>query len=664
MKMAYAERTLESNSVQSAEFSYKDSGKVFHAFISGLYSDKIKSITREIWSNAYDAHVEAGIPDKPFEVTFPSTLNLTFRVRDFGLGMSHDFMMGGYTLIGNSTKDQSNSQVGGFGWGRLSPLSYTDSYTIMTYMGGVGRAYSVVLSEEGRPQVNYNGVFETDEPDGTMITFPIKTSDAHSFTQKAKEVAKGFDVKPIIKPHRDDITLDDKEVVLKGTFWELVKGYSERSYAKMGCAMYPIDQYQFTEKVKRILQKNLIITFPIGALSVTASRENLSYGSKEPTVASIIKAVGDIQAEVGGIFLNSVKQATSLWNAMELYTEGSRSGMLYKEVLEQADYGNGELKNFLSYNSKFIYATTISHSSMGRYVRPSRSDSGIFRSYSNACLIVSRKGDVRTSARIKGWFRDRVNPIANTYEYYIWKHCEDTGDETDLSNFFSLAPEVPVYYVKDMKDPGPDKRITPNKVSVKYLHVNGYWYDTDLKDGLFEKGGVYVKLSNNNSQSNYNLDFIREVCDRLNQKVYGVPKTLWKNFESAPQWVVVDKYIHERLMKNIIRERVNQRKHELYHSYFSDDLTSLPINIPVPTLPRVVKKTYPSYHTYVDNHPTCKDYEEKIRKLSERLKEMYPALLFLTRKGAGQDLLTHYVECVNKCNQFEIDTNQTTVKGD
>jgi len=659
MKMAYAERTLESNSVQSAEFSYKDSGKVFHAFISGLYSDKIKSITREIWSNAFDAHVEAGIPDKPFEVTFPSAFNLTFRVRDFGLGMDHDFMMGGYTLIGNSTKDQSNSQVGGFGWGRLSPLSYTDSYTIMTYSGGIGRAYAVVLSEEGRPQVNYNGDFETDEPDGTMITFPIKTSDAGIFTQKAKEVSKGFDVKPIIKPHRDDITLDDKEVVLKGTFWERVKGYSNTSYAKMGCAMYPIDQYQFTEEVRKVLQKNLIITFTIGALSVTASRENLSYGSKEPTVASIIKAVKDIQAEVGDIFLDSVKQATSMWNAMELYMEGSLSGMLSKEVLEQADYGNGELKNFLSHKSSFIYATPISHSSMGRYVRPSRFDYRIFLSFSNACLIVSRKGDVRASARIKGWFRD----IANTYEYYIWKHCEGTGDETDLSNFFSLAPEVPVYYVKDMKDPGPNKRITPNKVSVKDLR-NAYWYDIDLKDGLFEKGGVYVKLSNNNSQSNYNLGFVGEVCEKLGQRVYGVPKTLWKGFESAPQWEVVDKYIHERLIKGIVRERVNIKKYETYFSQLPVDFAVLPLNVQVPHPPKKIVKSYPSYHTYIEGHPTCKEYEKKIHNVVTELKEKYPALLFLASRGADQDLLTHYVECVNKCNQFEIDTNQITVKGD
>ena len=58
-------RLVENNSHATTGFTIQASGKMFHMVISGLYSNKPQSITREIWSNAFDAHAMVGKTDTP-----------------------------------------------------------------------------------------------------------------------------------------------------------------------------------------------------------------------------------------------------------------------------------------------------------------------------------------------------------------------------------------------------------------------------------------------------------------------------------------------------------------------------------------------------------------------------------------------------------------------
>ena len=60
---------------------------------SNLYSNPEKSFIREIVSNAWDSHVEAGTTDTPVIIRFKEV----------------------YCNIGSSTKRESNELIGGFG---------------------------------------------------------------------------------------------------------------------------------------------------------------------------------------------------------------------------------------------------------------------------------------------------------------------------------------------------------------------------------------------------------------------------------------------------------------------------------------------------------------------------------------------------------------------
>ena len=71
-------------------FTIKASAKAFQILSSNLYSNPLGSMIRELSTNAYDAHVMVGKADEPFHLTLPNSLEPSFKIRDFGPGLSHN----------------------------------------------------------------------------------------------------------------------------------------------------------------------------------------------------------------------------------------------------------------------------------------------------------------------------------------------------------------------------------------------------------------------------------------------------------------------------------------------------------------------------------------------------------------------------------------------
>ena len=93
---AYSEVT-RSNVKSESTFNIQTSAHAFEILSSGLYTDAITAIVRELSCNAYDSHVAAGNQSKPFDIHIPSRMEPCFSIRDYGTGLSHEDIIGVYT---------------------------------------------------------------------------------------------------------------------------------------------------------------------------------------------------------------------------------------------------------------------------------------------------------------------------------------------------------------------------------------------------------------------------------------------------------------------------------------------------------------------------------------------------------------------------------------
>ena len=114
MKISSVARDVETSGLESqSSFTIKASPKAFAILSSGLYSDKIKAIIRELACNALDSH-KAAKQDKPFDIHLPGSWSSEFKIRDYGTGLSKESILKLYTTYFESTKQDSNDYIGAY----------------------------------------------------------------------------------------------------------------------------------------------------------------------------------------------------------------------------------------------------------------------------------------------------------------------------------------------------------------------------------------------------------------------------------------------------------------------------------------------------------------------------------------------------------------------
>lgn len=313
---------------QVADFRIKATGKAFKVLIDGLYSDKIRAVIREISSNAFDAHAMAGISDRPFDVQLPNNFDPVFRVRDYGVGMDHDTIMHLYTTVFESSKEDTNEQVGKFGLGSKSPFAYTDTFSVTAFDGAEKRSYSAFIGPGYVPQIAFMGAEPSDEPRGIEVQFPVQSSDCYAFEKAAQTTYTGFDVMPNVKG--TNLNLEKIQTVISGNGWKLLRGgaYGTRAHAKQGCVVYPIDHYaldDISNFERSILQSPFFIDFPIGDLDITPSRESLGYDTD--TKKNIIRRIQEIADEIVNIYQAEIDAEPTMWKACIKFKKITSAGL-------------------------------------------------------------------------------------------------------------------------------------------------------------------------------------------------------------------------------------------------------------------------------------------------------------------------------------------------
>lgn len=297
MKVAHAENNvLGSSGLQQTQgFNIRASAHAFKILSSGLYSDKVRAVLREIGCNAHDAHVAAGCPQRPFRVKVPNTLDDQFYVQDWGPGLSHEAVMELYTTYFASTKQTSNDFTGAFGLGSKSPFSYTDSFSVVSVHGGKKRTYSLYMGNDGVPQVSLmtEEDADVDWPSGVRVGFAVKPEHFTEFQDKSQEVYQWFVTTPEMRGRQPiaavqyQFSCDDFHLIKDGDRGEVT--------ALMGNVAYPVNlqecgvktlssqtQHELLNYVSNT--EGLVLRLPIGSVEVAASRESLQYDPKSTKV--------------------------------------------------------------------------------------------------------------------------------------------------------------------------------------------------------------------------------------------------------------------------------------------------------------------------------------------------------------------------------------------
>lgn len=371
---------VEVSGVQASNaFTIKTTAAAFQLLSSGLYSNKIRAVIRELACNAHDAHVMVK-SNAPVEIKLPNALDTQFYVKDFGPGLNHDQVMRLYTTYFDSTKQDSNDFIGGFGVGSKSPFAYTDSFTVEARQNGVSRTYTAYVDERQVPQIVYMGEAPTDEPNGLTVGFPVKPQDFNKFNEEALSVGSWFETPPTLRG-TPSVIESIPTLPLSDTVAFPKDRYALPSpMVRLGNVAYPIKNRSLESGDERsartewLLNRKVILTMDIGTVSVAASREELSYD--KPTIAALNKKLDEAASVCGKEIITQLLQfdATTREGILAAHNFLNDLGLNHLEVSANTieNHVNSQKTHRLPLLNQFLLEQDIPVSRVQSFVLPAQ----------------------------------------------------------------------------------------------------------------------------------------------------------------------------------------------------------------------------------------------------------------------------------------------------
>ena len=319
-----------SNIGETKRATIKTSAKMFNFLSKQIYTDYFTAIWRELVANGIDAQKITGETRSPI-VTVPSMLEPFAKVRDFGTGMGHEFMMDKFMAFADaSTKEDSNDFIGGFGIGSKAPLAYTDQYSIKSFQRGTVRVYSVFKDAEGCPCIAFLSEAPTDEPDGVEVAFPVRLDDITKFTSTVQNTLEYFKPLPVLE--NTDLTLIAPKYDAQGDKWGLrLSGSNRIPKVVMGGVAYPISGHNIPydyQTLRGFINMGLDVYMDIGEAEISLSREHITEDE------ALYEKLNDIATKIGDEF---GKQMSKQFDACPTAWEAKQK---LAEALKNMDYNS------------------------------------------------------------------------------------------------------------------------------------------------------------------------------------------------------------------------------------------------------------------------------------------------------------------------------------
>jgi hypothetical protein len=359
------------------KMSIKQDHKTFRAFSDGLYADKISSIIRELASNAVDAQRNAKTLHIPYEIFLPCETNSKFSIRDYGTGLSPKQIDDIYAIYGESTKENDNENIGGFGLGSKTPFAYSDQFFVRSYFNGRVYTYTFYFDKD-EPAYLQVGDCETDEPNGLEIYFDVDDDDFKEFENKAKRTLLWLEIVPNIWAssseengffkQKESANLKDSWIVehqssilLDHELFSICNhNYLNHINFNQGGVVYSLGSNSIDDFPSLAILKNslndynlrLILKCDIGTLELARSRETLSL-SKKVTIPSLHK-MGDALIELAKMeMLRAIKDTSQSSFTMNCFLNNV-IGAKKMNSTENKTIGDNSYSNFFLLIAKAV----------------------------------------------------------------------------------------------------------------------------------------------------------------------------------------------------------------------------------------------------------------------------------------------------------------------
>lgn len=315
---------VETEGFESQPCQIERNPMMYKILTESLYSNRLLAAFREIACNALDAHVEAGKPDVPITIVFPTSLSPVLVIQDEGPGMSKSDVFHLYTTLFASSKRNGNDQIGGFGLGSKSPHAYVDSFTLVSRHGTTESTYAIFKGPDGAPRVGELECRSYVGPTGCSVQIPIKPEDHRTLEKLAQSLLPFFPVMPKtnldIKPIK--YLLNTKTYAIRKPDYE-----NPHSIIQVGPVPYPYDPNIYTHyeggpsyrDVYGLNSAPFVFFAPIGSVEIAPSREALSFNeqTKENVNALVANALTSVTSDIA----DAISEYETPWGKLLAYAE-------------------------------------------------------------------------------------------------------------------------------------------------------------------------------------------------------------------------------------------------------------------------------------------------------------------------------------------------------
>ncbi len=586
-----------------------------------LYSDEIRAVIRELSTNAWDSHVDAGNTHLPFKVQLPNDAGRIFSIRDYGTGLSRQDVLQMYTKYGGSDKSNSNDFNGMFGLGSKSPFAYTNTFDTISYYNGRKYTFVNIKDKEGTPTIQLMREEDTDEPNGLEITLIGKGHDNWNWLDKAQDIYQHFPLHPSgIEKANEPPTSE-----LSGDGWAIYDDLRSPK-AVMGWVAYPINPnqlleglaeekvteiakikdvpswYKYLKKPKQEEEKvvnidkssfvgndrafyrrllgsiGLRLYFDIGEVSFDLGREKLRYS--EETIKAVKNKLDKVGCDLYEVIQADIDALGSRMEAI-IFVKNLKTTK-YSDVFPALEnrfrftYKGVEILN----TSSFRFSQAITR----YYKNTDNRKTTISREYPSSIPVPTNLdgmpaiflNDVKTGAmsRCRKYVREDNGAILLVDPGYLTDVVNALGCKRDFIKKVSTIdkPERVVRVTNGI----PGYVFTQDKTKYSYACKDMYWTNEDID---LSQGGFYVHVNSYKYASTYNrtgtlystngmqppskllriLNDVSELTGKETPRVVGVTASKLDPFNSSSKWTNILDH-----MENLVREYAKNNNEAIF----------------------------------------------------------------------------------------------------